>query len=146
MNAITLPIKGMMNPKVLTTGLATAFVALVAPATALAQLGGGGGGTNTLNDNSRVNPSGDANFTGATGLNVIGLANTILNTATLLIGIIAVFFLIYSGFQYITAGGDAEKVKKARAGIVNAVIGIIIVVAAFFIIRFAIGIGNQVTA
>ena len=56
---------------------------------------------------------------------------------TWIAGIAAIFFLLLSGFQYITAGGDGEKAGKARAGIINAIIGIIILMAAFFIFNAA---------
>lgn len=50
---------------------------------------------------------------------------------------IAVILLIVSGIKYMTAGGDAEKATTARKGIVNAIIGIIIVIGALFIIALA---------
>lgn len=76
-------------------------------------------------------------------------ATTITNIATniraillLLAGVLATFYLIWSGIQYITAAGDPAKTKTARAGIVTAVIGIIVIVATTAIIRFSIGVGK----
>jgi hypothetical protein len=77
--------------------------------------------------------SGDAD----TGSVISGLASNVISIVFLIAGILAVLFLLYSGVQYITAGGDPEKVKKARLGIVNAVIGVVVIMAAFFIIRIA---------
>jgi hypothetical protein len=71
------------------------------------------------------------------------VAGNIINILLVLAGVLAVLFLIYSGFLYITAGGSADKAKAARGGIINAVIGIIIIMASFFIVRFAIGIGKS---
>ena len=65
-------------------------------------------------------------------------ATNILSIALLLVGIISVFFLILYGFQYLTAGGDPDKAKKARAGIINAVIGIAIIAAAFSFVKIGI--------
>jgi hypothetical protein len=76
------------------------------------------------------------------GASLVTIANNALNLVLLFAGIIAVFYVMYSGFQYLTAGGDGEKVKKARAGIVNAVIGIIVIVSAFLIIRVAVSLGR----
>jgi hypothetical protein len=76
------------------------------------------------------------------GASLVTIANNALTLVLLFAGIIAVFYVIYAGFQYLTAGGDGEKVKKARAGIVNAVIGIVVIVSAFLIIRVAVGLGK----
>jgi len=57
-------------------------------------------------------------------------------------GIIAVLYLIYGGIMYITAGGDAEKATKGRTAITNAIIGIIIIAAAFAIYTLAAGAAN----
>lgn len=47
--------------------------------------------------------------------------------------IIAVFYLLYMGIKYITAGGDDAKALEARKGIINAVIGVVILVLAIVI-------------
>jgi len=46
-------------------------------------------------------------------------------------GIAATIYLLWAGIQYITSAGDEGKATKARQGIVNAVIGIIVIVLAF---------------
>ena len=61
-----------------------------------------------------------------------------------IVAIIAFVYLIISGVNYITAGGDAEKATKARAGILNAIIGIVVVVLSYFILRFAANLGNNI--
>lgn len=53
-----------------------------------------------------------------------------------LAGVIALAYLIYGGILYITAGGDAEKATKGRTAVINAVIGIIIVLLAIIIINW----------
>ena len=73
------------------------------------------------------------------------IATTAVNIVLLVSGVLAVLFLIWSGVQYITSAGSAEKAKTARAGIINAVIGIVVIVAAFFIVRFAVSAGNTVS-
>ena len=65
---------------------------------------------------------------------------------TWIAGIAAVFYLLLSGFQYITAGGDGDKAAKARAGIVNAIIGIVVLMAAFFIFNAARTAGTGVSS
>lgn len=66
--------------------------------------------------------------------NVLQIAKNIVAAIGLAIAII---YLIVSGIKYMTAGGDAEKQITARKGIVNSIIGIIIIVGALFIIALA---------
>jgi hypothetical protein len=54
------------------------------------------------------------------------------------LGIILVAFIIYSGWQYMSAGGDKAKIDEAKKRIVNAVIGLVLVVSAFSIANFVI--------
>lgn len=64
-----------------------------------------------------------------------GLINVFLG----LLGIIFLVMVVFAGYQYMMAGGDDEKTKKAKKLIANAVIGIIIVVAAYAISSYVIG-------
>lgn len=49
------------------------------------------------------------------------------------LGVLAVVLLIYGGFLWMTANGDAAKVETAKKIIRNAVIGLLIILAAFAI-------------
>ena len=62
----------------------------------------------------------------------------ILNVLFGAFGIILVLYIIYAGILYMTAGGEEEKVKKAKKIIMQTVIGIIIIVAAYSISNFVI--------
>lgn len=73
--------------------------------------------------------------------NVVGY---IMSWVLAVVALVAFVYLIISGVNYITAGGDAEKATKARTGILNAIIGIVVVVVAFFILRFAASLGAKV--
>ncbi len=48
--------------------------------------------------------------------------------------LLALFYFIYGGIQWITSGGDKTKVQAARNKMVYSVIGLIIVFLAFFIV------------
>jgi|SRR5579872_920726 len=65
-------------------------------------------------------------------------ANTlILRGINILLGIaaaIAILFLIIGGFQYITSAGNEESAKKGRQTVVNALIGLAIVILSFAIV------------
>jgi hypothetical protein len=59
--------------------------------------------------------------------------NLIKNATTLLAsvgGALAIGFLVYGGILYITSGGDLRNHDKAKGVIKNAVIGLVIVLAA----------------
>ena len=75
---------------------------------------------------------------------LVNVFNAVLNIMLLLAGILSVIYIVYSGIQYITSAGSPDKVKVARAGIINAVIGIIIVVAAYGIIKLSVSLGHFV--
>lgn len=55
-----------------------------------------------------------------------------------LLGIIFVILIIVAGFRWMTAGGNEENVKKASAQIRNAVIGLIIIFAAWSLTNFVV--------
>ena len=74
-----------------------------------------------------------------------GVYGNILGYLLLIAGIVAVIYVVWSGIQYITAAGNPDKVKKARASFITAFVGVIIVAATYFILRFAVGIGNTIS-
>jgi type IV secretory pathway VirB2 component (pilin) len=52
---------------------------------------------------------------------------------------LAVILLIAGGIGYMTAGGNPEKADKAKKLMINAIIGIVIVFAAIFILDLVAG-------
>src|SRR3989338_3334576 len=63
---------------------------------------------------------------------VVGLINTALG----FLGLIAVILILYAGFLWMTAGGNEERVKKAKETLKNAIIGLIIIFASYAIVAF----------
>ena len=53
-----------------------------------------------------------------------------------LLGIIFLVLIIYAGFEWMTAQGDEDKVTKAKDTLQRAVIGLIIIIAAYAITYF----------
>ena len=53
-----------------------------------------------------------------------------------LLGIIFLALLVWAGFKWMTAGGDEDKVKEAKSQITTAVIGLVIIFAAYSIAHF----------
>ncbi|MFC1787621.1 hypothetical protein ACFLZY_00140 [Patescibacteria group bacterium] len=66
------------------------------------------------------------------------ITGNVINSALSLLGIIFLILLIYGGFIYLTAQGDDTKVKKAKSILTTAVIGIVIISAAYAISLFVI--------
>ena len=62
----------------------------------------------------------------------------IIKIALGVLGMLFVILIIWSGFQWMTAGGNTEIITKARQRIINAVIGLVIVLAAFGITEFVL--------
>lgn len=65
------------------------------------------------------------------------IANTISNIIVffvMLAVIIALVYLLYGGIKWITSGGEKTKVEESRNHIIAAIIGLIVVVLAVFIL------------
>lgn len=58
---------------------------------------------------------------------------SLIKFALSFVGTIFFIFIIYSGIQWMTAGGEEEKVTQATTRIKNASIGLAITAAAYFI-------------
>ena len=56
-----------------------------------------------------------------------------------ILGLIAVAFLIYAGVLMVTAAGNDEKITKAKSIITYSVIGIIIIILSWSIVKFVTG-------
>ena len=64
----------------------------------------------------------------------------ILNTVTFAIGIVIVIVIVLAGISYATSQGDPAKVKKAKDAIIYGIIGLLIVLLAWAIIGFVVGV------
>jgi len=81
----------------------------------------------------------DATGGGGTGLpnesNATDIIFRIIQILLAIAGLVAVIFLIIGGFRYITAGGNEETAETAKKTITNAIIGIVVIILAFVIVR-----------
>ncbi len=59
-----------------------------------------------------------------------GLLTAILNIIIVIAMPIIVFFIIYAGFLYVTAGGKPEQVKQATQALTYAIIGGVLIIGA----------------
>ena len=55
-------------------------------------------------------------------------------------GIVAVIVIIIGGFMYITSAGNTDRIKTAKNAILYPVIGLVVVITAFIITRYVIGV------
>ncbi|MEI6042615.1 MAG: hypothetical protein WCQ00_03570 [bacterium] len=67
---------------------------------------------------------------------LINLINAMVQYAIELIGIVFVIVLLYAGMMYITSGGDASKVKKAKDMLYKVVWGMVYTLCAWIIVYF----------
>lgn len=63
------------------------------------------------------------------------LVSILVSNIIVIAGIVFIFLIIYAGLEMITGAGDAQKNAHARDVLTAAVIGFIIVVLAWFIVR-----------
>jgi cytochrome bd-type quinol oxidase subunit 2 len=69
---------------------------------------------------------------------VNSLITEIVNIFSVIVGVVAVVMIIIGGFRYITSGGDSGNVTGAKNTILYAVIGLVIVALAQFIVKFVL--------
>jgi len=67
--------------------------------------------------------------------NIGTLLGNIVIAAMVIAGLMVFFYLIMGGIQYITSGGDKAQAEAARDRITYALIGLVIVVGSFAIIK-----------
>lgn len=57
-----------------------------------------------------------------------------LQILLLIVGSLAVIYLMYGGFRYITSSGNEEQTEAAKKTITNAILGLVIVILSFALI------------
>lgn len=68
---------------------------------------------------------------------IIDAIGNVVNWLFILAGALAVAYLIWGGIQYITGG--AKGAEAAKGTIINAIIGIVVIVLAYVIVNAVIG-------
>lgn len=79
---------------------------------------------------------------GTPSSDVLTIIGTLINVALGLLGVVLLLISIYAGFLWMTAQGNEEQVGKAKNMIRDAVIGLVITLAAYSIASFVL---QQVT-
>ena len=86
------------------------------------------------------NATGSSSTCGASTTNggLTNLAKKVVNIFSIVVGVVAVIMIIYGGFRYITSGGDTGNVGNAKNTLIFAVVGLIIVALAQFIVHYVL--------
>ena len=78
------------------------------------------------------------------------LASVILNLVNYvlaIVGIIALAYLVYGGFRYITSAGNEDTIDEAKRIILYAITGIVVIGVSAALVNFVIrGVGGNVPA
>ena len=64
-----------------------------------------------------------------------GVFANLLNLGLLFAGPVALFFLSYAGYLYVTSGGDEEKAKKAKSILISTFIGTLLLIGCYAFLK-----------
>ncbi len=65
---------------------------------------------------------------------VVRIIIQVIKILLMLAGSIAVLFIIIGGFQFLTAGANPDNAKKGKGTVVNALIGLVIIVLSYVLV------------
>lgn len=66
------------------------------------------------------------------------IAVRLINLSLEFVGVLLLILIVWGGFQYMLSFGNDEKMKRARATIFNAIIGFILILTSWAIVRFVL--------
>lgn len=78
----------------------------------------------------------EVNIPHTTAVSILG---GVLDGVYFIVAAAAVIIIILSGFSFASASYDPAKIAKAKNAILYSVVGLIVVISAFFITQFVIG-------
>lgn len=68
-----------------------------------------------------------------------GVLDNVVSSTFLVVGAIAVLFLLVGAFRYILARGEESQLKQAKDTILYSIVGLVLAVSAFLIVEFISG-------
>lgn len=119
------------------TAAALLLAPVAVPTAAYAQIEGG------LNCGSNFEISGassdsDCEAPAGAGTKLDDIIKLAINVFSLVVGVIAVVMIIIGGLKYITSGGDSGNITGAKNTILYAIVGLVVVALAQFIVHFVL--------
>ena len=82
-----------------------------------------------------MNIMGDTPFFCSASQLITGVISLLLIFA----GTISALFLVVGGYWYLTAAGNDEQVEKGKKTVINSILGLVIIILAFTIVRIVAG-------
>ena len=64
----------------------------------------------------------------------------VINLMLFIVGVLAVFMMIYGGIRYVLSGGDNGKVKDAKNTILYAIVGLIVAILGYAIVGWVVSV------
>ena len=78
----------------------------------------------------------DCTKNGGDGGDITKVVRQVVDLLSIVVGMVAVIMIIVAGFRFVSSGGDSNKVSGARNTILYAIVGLIVVALAQFIVHF----------
>ena len=79
------------------------------------------------------------------GGDLIEIVGNIINIVLGFLGIIALVIILYGGYLIMTSGGKEDQIEKGKETLLNAVIGLVIIMSSFAIANFVINALSEAT-
>jgi len=132
-------IKKLKNVLIIAASVFALATPALVPAVASAQ-------SNDINNGLCAGTNLDTNQTngctvdqGAANQKINNILKTVINLFSLVVGVVSVIMIIIGGLKYITSGGEASNISGAKNTIIYAIVGLVIVALAQFIVHFVLG-------
>lgn len=81
---------------------------------------------------------GSGSCSNPSGSSVDSIIKLVIQILSILAGVIAVIMLMVAGLKYVTSQGDATQITSAKNSLLYAVIGLVVVAFAQFIVKFVL--------
>ena len=67
------------------------------------------------------------------------IVGRVISLLLFVLGIGAVFMIIFGGFRYVTSNGDSGKLESAKNTILYSVVGLVVAIFAYALVNFTLG-------
>jgi hypothetical protein len=104
-----------------------------------AACGGSGGGAGSSAGSGTASGGSSTEICGAAQQDKFqNIIKNVINTALVVIGMIAVIMIVIGGVKYVVSNGEAQQIQSAKNTILYSVIGLVLAVMAFPIVNFVL--------
>jgi hypothetical protein len=113
-------------------------VAVFASTTAILAMPMIAGATNLMNENLVKAVPDDLQKTGTGQDSLLNLIQQLISIVLGILGVLLVLYILYAGWLWFSSQGDNDKIKKVKDILINSVIGLLLILAAYSIATFVI--------